>query len=142
MIIKNLSKEDFDKIVQLQSQCFPDGWSKQMLESGIASGNMQGLVAINGDILLGFITYSVNSDFAEILDILVCPAHRKTGVATTLFNKFLTLIKGVTKKVSLEVRSSNEQAKNFYNKMGFKELYVRKKYYQDGENALIMEREI
>ena len=36
-------------------------------------------------------------------------------------NKFLTLIKGVTKKVSLEVRSSNEQAKNFYNKMGFKE---------------------
>ncbi len=142
MIIKSLSLKDLDNIVQLQSQCFPDGWNKRMLEDGLLSGNMQGLVAVKDDILLGFITYSVNSDFAEIMDILVRPTHRKTGVATTLFNNFLTLIKGATKKVSLEVRQSNEQAINFYDKMGFKEVFVRKKYYQDGENALIMEKEI
>ena len=76
------------------------------------------------------------------MDILVSPTNRRNGVATQLFSSFLSLIKGKTQKVSLEVRESNEQAINFYKKMGLVEVFVRKKYYQDGENALIMEKEI
>jgi len=41
--------------------------------------------------------------------------------------------------VLLEVRASNAVAKGLYIQFGFRELYVRKNYYQeDGEDGIIM----
>jgi ribosomal-protein-alanine N-acetyltransferase len=38
----------------------------------------------------------------------------------------------------LEVRESNYAAIKLYKKAGFIDLYKRKKYYRDGENAIVM----
>ena len=42
----------------------------------------------------------------------------------------------------LEVRSSNTPAINLYKKAGFTNLSVRKKYYDDGEDAVVMAKEL
>ena len=42
--------------------------------------------------------------------------------------------------LTLEVRESNVKAINLYKKFGLKEVAVRKAYYNNGENALLMER--
>ena len=44
-------------------------------------------------------------------------------------------------KVLLEVRESNLPAKNLYIKHGFEQISIRKKYYSDGENAVILIKE-
>ena len=46
------------------------------------------------------------------------------------------------KKVYLEVREGNNNAIKLYKKHKFEEKYLRKKYYDDGENALIFEKEM
>ena len=43
--------------------------------------------------------------------------------------------------IILEVRKSNFPAINLYLKFGFSELGIREKYYNDGEDAIIMKRE-
>jgi cellulose biosynthesis protein BcsQ len=45
-------------------------------------------------------------------------------------------------KIFLEVRKSNIPAKSLYEKIGYKEISVRKKYYSDGEDAVVMAKEI
>ena len=45
------------------------------------------------------------------------------------------------KKITLEVRASNIKGINFYTKNGFKQVGVRKKYYKNGEDALLLLKE-
>ena len=141
MTFTSLSVELVDCIVQLQNSCFPDGWDKKMLLDGLNNG-LLGIVAIDSDEILGFITYSKNIDFAEINDILVAPAFRRQGLAKQLLKRIESLLKNKTQKIFLEVRESNLSAINLYKSAGFKQISVRKKYYSDGENALVMQKEL
>ena len=42
----------------------------------------------------------------------------------------------------LEVRVSNAEAQMLYLKCGFRGLYARTRYYPDGEDAVVMSREL
>ena len=137
-----LSDADIDQIVCLQESCFPDGWDKRMLIDGLNSGNLLGITAKQNGELCGFVTYSVNSDFAEINDILVSPKNRKQGLGKHLLQRLEDNIKTQTQKIFLEVRESNFPAINLYKRQGFIQASIRKKYYQDGENALVMYKEL
>ena len=54
---------------------------------------------------------------------------------------FDALLKAVdAKRVILDVRVNNEKGLNFYKKNGFKQINVRKNYYLDGTDALVMEK--
>lgn len=137
-----LTTKDIDQIVCLQQSCFPDGWDKQMFLDGFNSGNLFGITAKQGESLCGFITYSANCDFAEINDILVSPDYRKQGLGKQLLQMAENQIQSQTKKIFLEVRESNFPAINLYKSQGFTQNSIRKKYYQDGENALVMLKEL
>lgn len=141
MIFLPLTIDNVDQVVDLQNSCFPDGWSKQSLLDGLNSQNLNGITAFDNDELLGFLTYSVNQDFAEFNDILVAPSKRRMGIANALMGEFINLVKPQTQKIFLEVRSSNENAQSLYYKWGFTKLSVRKKYYQDGEDAFVLQKE-
>ena len=91
--------------------------------------------------IIAFITYSLTQDYSDLLDILVHPEFRGQGIAQELMRKYLAEIKGKTQKSLLEVRQSNEKAISLYNKFGYNTISTRKKYYEDGENALIMQKE-
>ena len=45
-------------------------------------------------------------------------------------------------QLTLEVRRSNEYAMKLYNQLRFKEVAIRKKYYEDGEDAVLMALEL
>jgi ribosomal-protein-alanine N-acetyltransferase len=64
--------------------------------------------------------------------------HRQ-GLATILMNDLSAFCgaKGIH-EITLEVRVSNMPARTFYYGLGFKDDYVRKKYYPDGEDAMCM----
>lgn len=124
---------------------FPDGWTENMFISAFDSGNFYGFIAKDDKILLnvGFITFTVAADTADIGDIFVFSDFRLRGIGGSLLRKAEEyLISAGVKKIFLEVRSSNEAAKNLYISAGFKTFSTRKRYYADGEDALCMAKEI
>lgn len=140
MISLTLEKKHVKDVANLQQRCFPDGWNEQMLLSGIDVGNLKGeVVYVNGE-LVGFLTYSVIDDFAELNDILVAPERRGEKIASFLMERFIKSVQVVVSKIFLEVRESNEVAISLYKKYGFSKISVRKKYYSDGENAIVMQK--
>ena len=143
MTFYSFSRLDVDEIVDFYKSNFSDGWSKTMLISAFESGRFYSLGVKDEEGIVALITYSVAIDQADVEGIVTRFNKRKNGVAEKLyFYAEKDLIRRGVKKVFLEVREGNFPAKNLYNKCGFKDVSVRKNYYSDGENAVVMGKEL
>lgn len=143
MNIVELSILDIDRIVALYQSDFDDGWNKEMLVSAFNEGRFHAFGVEENGRLIGFIGITLSADFADIESVYVDKNFRRQKVANALVDKALNFIyeKGLNKTL-LEVKESNGGAIALYEKAGFKRISIRKKYYNDGSNAIIMVREI
>ena len=146
MIIRALTVLDTPFLVSAR-ELFSDAWNEDMIKSAFNAGNFYGFIAekvgADGKTPIGFITFSVNVDTADLQDLFVAETCRNKGVGFALVSGFIedAESRGL-KKLFLEVRESNAPAIKLYEKAGFTFLSVRKKYYSDGENALIYIKEL
>lgn len=141
--VKPLTAENVNEIVYLQQKSnFSDGWTEKMLVDGFIKGGLKAFgVYFNGTNLVAFVTYSFCDVDVEIQDILVDKEFRKKGIATYILNELYKILKDFeVKNIFLEVREGNKSAKHLYIKNGFTLINTRKKYYSNGENALILQK--
>ena len=71
------------------------------------------------------------------MNLYVNVENRKQGIATKLMEYMFENER--YNKIMLEVNENNLQALKLYNKLGFKEISLRDRYYGD-DNAIIMEK--
>jgi ribosomal-protein-alanine acetyltransferase len=90
--------------------------------------------------LVGVLQWRHLAEEAEILDLAVCPIHRRRGHASFLLQKFLQQAAASSfRKLFLEVRESNSPAIALYRKFGFQITGRRPNYYRrPDESALLM----
>ena len=142
MIIEKLSSSSVTEIYDLYKDFFKDGWTEEMLVSAFNTGRFTVYGAKMDGALVGVISYSTSFDTADLEDVFVLPTFRRQGVANKLFNAMEEDLNSLNvKKLFLEVRRSNLFAINFYQKKGMKKISERKKYYSDGEDALVFVKE-
>ena len=142
MIIEKLSEKDVEVIRSLQSG-FCDGWSENQLKSAFESGRFIVYSAKEGEEYTGFVSISTTIDDCDVETVFVKPEHRRRGVAKALIEHAQAQMVGQgIRKIFLEVRESNAPAKSLYSALGYKEISVRKNYYSDGENAVVMAKEL
>lgn len=92
--------------------------------------------------VMGFLEYSIIYDRMEIDNILVYKEFRNKKIGTKLMEYIIQIAKNNNlKNITLEVRKSNNIAISLYQKMGFKEIAIRKYYYGD-EDAILMENKV
>jgi ribosomal-protein-alanine N-acetyltransferase len=93
--------------------------------------------------LIGFVGGAVRVGHGHISGIAVVTAYRKRkvgeGLIKTVEHEFRT---AAFDTVTLEVRPSNTGAMRFYEKQGYKPAYTVKRYYADGEDALVYAKQI
>lgn len=142
MIIKQLLKSNVGDILQLNNGNFSDGWTENMLLTAFDGGRFVAFGAFIDERLVGAVTLSLSIDDADIEGVVVDKAYRQKGIGILLMQKAHEYIKNnLLKAVLLEVRQSNLPAIALYEKLGYKKISVRKNYYLDGENALVMIKE-
>ena len=91
---------------------------------------------------VAFLEYSIIYDRIEIDNIEVSEEHRGSGIGTKLMAHLVSLaIELRVDNITLEVRVSNEVARNLYKKFGFREVALRKYYYGD-EDGILMEKNV
>ena len=94
------------------------------------------------DISVGYVEYSLIYDRIEIDNILVNEEYRGNGIGTKLMAHLVSLaIEARVENITLEVRISNEIARNLYKKFGFREVALRKFYYGN-EDGILMEKNV
>ena len=91
---------------------------------------------------VGYLEYSLIYDRMEIDNIFVMDEYRKQGIGTKLMAYLVSLAIDLrVDNITLEVRISNEVARNLYKKFGFHEVALRKFYYGD-EDGILMEKNV
>ena len=136
-----LTKEDIPQVVLLEEQFLGETLGSEMLENELENEFMCFLSAKDSKKVLGYIgAYVINGEL-EILNFVVDGLHQRTGIGTLLFNELLNRYPDA-KSVVLEVREQNEKGINFYKKNNFNVISKRKHYYKNGDDALVMMKEI
>ena len=134
-MIREITIEDKDRYYKLGSILNSNFIKLFALEREIAKDSSSILVYVDDNIVQGFIEIDILPDFIDIINIVVDPSNRKKGIGTQLINYISTNY--LNKPINLEVSKENLVAINFYNKLGFKEIGIRKNYYE-GIDAIRM----
>lgn len=99
-------------------------------------------VYLKDDKIIGYISYQIMYERAELNYIFVKEEERKKGIASKMLEYMLNNLKEENiEKIDLEVNSLNKKAINLYQKYGFKTVNIRKKYY-NGIDGFLMLKEV
>lgn len=141
--IEAMRLEDIPEVLHLERKAFGQmAWHAGDFEAAIASKCDFPLV-IRTTGLAGYAVLRIIAPEAEVENICVAPACRRSGVGEALMEEMLRLAaERDAERIFLEVRAHNEPAKALYRKRGFVESYRRRNYYQGPtEDAIIMMKE-
>lgn len=138
--ITNMNLDDFYVISNVLSD-FDDFWSASILKSELQNDNSRYLVAKLDNNIIGFAGFTICVDEADITNIAVHKDFRQKKVGSALMQNLLSLACSLNlKSITLEVRENNVPAFNFYKKFGFEVCGLRKNYYNNTENAILMRK--
>jgi len=136
--------KDVDAVYQIECDCFSNPWPLDALKQEVdREASLYSVVTID-DKVVAYGGMRICLDEGEITNIAVNKNYRRTGIGRELFENLLEQAKKRhVDSITLEVRVSNEAAKILYLSVGFKQIAIRKSYYQKPtEDALIMQRHI
>jgi ribosomal-protein-alanine N-acetyltransferase len=92
-----------------------------------------------GDRVLGYVLFWHVTDEIHLLNVAVDASQRRHGHGRRLVGEVIAYARAHdAAKVLLEVRVSNDAALALYRRLGFEEHSRRKRYYDDGEDAIEM----
>jgi ribosomal-protein-alanine N-acetyltransferase len=125
-------------LAALHAQAFPDEpWSTESFSTLLAQPGMVALLDERG----GFLLLRLVLDEAEILTLGV--TAKREGIATGLLKAAITLLRnrGIA-TLHLEVAGPNVAARALYEKSGFTQAGMRRRYYADGSDALTLVKKV
>lgn len=140
LIIRIADSGDIDRIAELEEICFSDPWTRESVRQEIEENPLAlYIVAEAEEKVVGYAGIWWIVDEGHITNVAVDPQYRGKHIGEAIIATMLDVARkeGID-RFTLEVRVSNEPAKNLYRKFGFVEAGVRPKYYKDNEDALIM----
>lgn len=141
-VIRPMQPSDLAWVVEIENLCYPNPWSAELfqreLNNPLAAVD---LLWIEGE-LAGYLCFWLVSGELNILNVAVAPGFRRRGAAAALLRHVIEKSRRQDfERAFLEVRVSNAGAIALYRSFGFKASSIRKRYYSDGEDAMIMTRD-
>jgi ribosomal-protein-alanine N-acetyltransferase len=136
MTVRRVGPTHAAVLAAIHGAAFPqEAWGAGAFQVQLEMHSVLGLLDERGGLAL----LRVTADEAEILTIGVLPAIRRRGVARNLLDESMALARAVgVHAVFLEVGIRNRPARALYLAAGFEEVGRRRRYYANGEDALIL----
>lgn len=139
------TKDDLKDILVLEESSSLDdlSWNENSLKQSFENESFKCYIITNKTGVIGYISFVDLQDEYEILRIIVSPKVRCQGAGQKLL-EFLSQLakKNGAEDIVLEVNEFNFSAILLYEKMGFKVVGKRPKYYHKGQDGFIMKKEI
>ena len=138
--VELMSNNDLESIKKILQTEFDEFWNYEVLKQELASNNSKYIVAKTLDnIIVGFSGIKIILDTAELMNIVTKKIYRKNGIGKLMLEYLINYCKKIgIKTLNLEVNALNTIAINLYKKYNFKEVGLRKKYYNNTYDAILM----
>ena len=127
IIVQPMAAEHIPAVAALEAACFSLPWSEDGLREELANPFARFLVALDGDMVVGYIGMHVIAGEGAVTNVAVSPARRREGIARSLLRACAT---DDVCRLTLEVRKSNTAARTLYEREGFVCDGVRPRFYE------------
>ena len=143
MEIIRMNESHVSQIAELEKLCFSDAWSENSIRSELTNKLSLWLVAVDCDRVAGYIGSQTVLGWADMMNLCVSPDYRRQGIGEKLTVELeRQLREEKVECLTLEVRVSNAPAIALYEKLGFRQVGKRPRYYEKPrEDALILRKE-
>ena len=128
--IEPMNESHIKDLALHEKQCFSVPWSAGALRAELEKENSRFFVAITRNEVSGYI--GANNVLGEVYidNIAVFYNYRGFGIGTALLKHLIKVSEEENCEfITLEVRESNSDAIKLYEKLGFKNVGVRKNFY-------------
>lgn len=141
MRIRSWTFEDVLPLAELEKEIFPDPWSMYAITESLLHELFHGYILEDEGEIIGYYGFYSFPPEAHIANVAVVPKMQGKGFGKMLLEHLISEAEKLgDTDLTLEVRPPNVRATNLYESHGFCVEGRRKKYYGDGEDALIMWR--
>jgi ribosomal-protein-alanine N-acetyltransferase len=139
--IRWMIRRDMPEVLQTEQQSFEFAWTEEDFLRCLRQRNCIGMVAEQGEKVVGFMIYELHKAKLHILNFAVHPGCRRSGVGAQMVQKLISKLSSHRRtRITLEVRETNLAAQLFFSKQGFKAVRVLRGYYEDsGEDAYLLQ---
>lgn len=140
--IRPMKKEDTSQVAEIEKDIFSIPWSEKSFADACATPENIYLVVVMDEQIAGYCGLWTVLGEGNITNMAVAEKFRQCGVGRRLMEAMEAA--GREKNVDiffLEVRESNVAARHLYESMGYKDIGLRKNFYERPvENAVVMSK--
>jgi ribosomal-protein-alanine N-acetyltransferase len=143
MIVRNVIADDIYSVIELEYQNFDYPYPPEIINFLYEFYRDTFLVVEKDTEIIGFVIGIVQKKEGHILVIAIRDDFKRKGIGAFLMKRLIDIYekKGIT-RLKLEVRASNVAAISMYKHLGFKITNRLKHYYENGEDGLLLRREM
>jgi [ribosomal protein S18]-alanine N-acetyltransferase len=138
--VRKFRAAELDRIMEIEHSSFgKDAYDRNLFAEFFHKCGDLFLVAARRGRVCGYMITCIRGERAELVSVAVEPALRGRGAGSALLESTLRRLRrrGAARLV-LMVRPANTAARAFYEKFGFRPVRTVRKYYEDGEDGLLM----
>lgn len=141
--IREWTEKDLLLVAAIERNCFIDPWTVEMLRAEMQKQDSYGLILEEDGKALGYACGNALFEDGEVEKVAVLAESRGKGYGKALVLGLFEIAKQRgAERIFLEVRASNAPALGLYQSVGFEKTRLRKRYYENGEDALEMKKEL
>ena len=141
MNFRLMNLNDVPAIVEIEHEAFTAPWSAEAFRNELTNNLFAKYMVLEHEgAIVGYGGMWLIIDEAHVTNIAIRERHQGQGLGKALLRELMITAHFLgARRMTLEVRVSNERAQSLYRKMGFAPSGVRPNYYSDNlEDALIM----
>ena len=139
-----LAHKHLDAIMAIEEEAYPEPWTRGMFRDEIQNERSFFYVAFSGHEVAGYAGFWLVADEAHITSITTRKDLRGQGIGRRQLEHLLAQALRLGAKIAtLEVRESNNHARNLYESTAFREIGRRRQYYtKSNEDAIVMLKDL
>ncbi len=145
MLLRDMTGADLDAVLRIEREVHAHPWTPGNFSDALRSKYQCKIFESDGS-MLGYAVLMLAVDESELLDIAIDAARQRQGWGQRLLDEMMALARHFgMRRMVLEVRASNRAAIALYRKAGFRDIGLRRDYYQaenGREDAILMGREL
>lgn len=140
MIIRKGQISDLKSVVNIEKDAYDKPyWNESMLKRLFKKDHNEIIwITEIKQKIIGFLIEQRCDNEINILNLAIDKSFQNRGLGQEMVGCFLKIIPN-NSSVFLEVKESNFIARKIYSNLNFKDINIRKNYYNDGGDAFIMQ---
>jgi ribosomal-protein-alanine N-acetyltransferase len=152
--LRRFVPSDLEAVIRINRECLPENYSTHFFMNLFKRYPRTFIVAEFKNEIVGYIMCRIETGIpslkllgitkkGHVISVAVLPKHHRKGIGYELIEEATqAMVTYKAKECYLEVRKSNKPAITLYKKLGFKPAKINRNYYADGEDAIVMVKQL